>query len=409
MAVAHTINNSTVTVVDDIVSFDGFTESDPVVVEQISNAADREAVAGDLLRFGARTLQLVSVDGRAGKVEAKLESLTGTVSEAVETAVRSLTEAAEGIFDPEDGHAAGVLAKFRNDTEELLGRSFDPDSKTSIAARLEELLTGAVQELLADHRQSFARALDPDIDESPMSRLVRQVGGIARQVAELTQAVAARDATVLALERSAVKGQEYEELVADLVAGIAADFGDLADPCGRRSGSSGSYKGDVVVELNPDDVAGGVSRYVVEVKDTRLGLRAALGEATKALANREAEACVLVFARDRQNPCRVPLQTYDRIVVVTVDKDTPDPVGLRLACAWARLTVRRTAAGGGEGPSLERMRELLDEAQRTLGQATGIRRCHSTASRAISDAAERFTDMLASIASALGKLEVELG
>ena len=409
MALALSNQNPTVTVGGGAVFFNGFSETDPAVVEQISRAGDPESAASELLRFGARTLQLVSVDGRAGKVEARLESLTGTVSEVVDSAVRSLTETTEGIFDPEVGRAAVVLTRFRAETEELLGRSFDPDSKTSIASRLEKLLTEAVRDLLADQGQTFAKALDPDVETSPMGRLVKQVGRIATEVGQLAQAVAARDAAVVALERSAVKGQAYEELIVDLVAGVAADFGDLAEPCGRRTGSSGNNKGDVTVELNPDDVTRGVGRYVVEVKDTRLGLRAVLDEATKARENRDAEACVVVFARDSQNPCRVPLHTYERTVIVTVDKDNADPAALRLACAWARLVVRRAAAGIGEGPSLERMRELVGDAQRTLGQATSIRRCHSTASKAVAEAADNLGDMLAGIAAALGRLEVELG
>ena len=42
-----------------------------------------------------------------------------------------------------------------------------------------------------------------------------------------------------------------------------------------------------------------------------------------------------------QNPCRVPLQVYDQTVIVTLDKDCPDPAALHLACAWARRVVRR--------------------------------------------------------------------
>ena len=54
------------------------------------------------------------------------------------------------------------------------------------------------------------------------------------------------------------------------------------------------------------------------------------------------------------------------------------------------------------------MRELATEAQRTLGQAAGVRRCHSTAIRAVGDAADKFNELVAGIAATLGKLEVEV-
>ncbi len=197
-----------------------------------------------------------------------------------------VSEATAGIFDPDDGDAAAILGKFRADTEELLGRSFDPDSKTSITGRLEKLVTDAVGELLVGHQQQLARSLDPDVDGSPMARVVAQVAGIATRLGELSEALTARHATMTALERSAVKGQAYEEQVLEMVAEVAVGYGDVAEGCGRQTGAAGNQRGDIALQLDPVGVPNS-GRYVVEVKDTRLSLRAALGEASKAMANRE--------------------------------------------------------------------------------------------------------------------------
>ena len=124
-----------------------------------------------------------------------------------------------------------------------------------------------------------------------------------------------------------------------MVSQIAAGYGDIGEGCGRQPGVSGTLKGDMTVELDPANA--GPGRYVLEVKNTRSSLRAALAETAKAMANRDVAASVLVFARDDQNPCRVPLQTFAQVIVVTVDKDDPEPAALRLACAWARLAAPR--------------------------------------------------------------------
>ena len=78
----------------------------------------------------------------------------------------------------------------------------------------------------------------------------------------------------------------------------------------------------MTVELDPADA--GPGRYVREVKNIGPSLREALAETAKAMANRDVAASVLVFARDDQNPCRVPLQTFEQVIVVTVDKDDPE-------------------------------------------------------------------------------------
>ena len=155
-------------------------------------------------------------------------------------------------------------------------------------------------------------------------------------------------------------------------------------------------------------MAGGVGRYVVEAKDTRLGLRAALGEA----AARGPTGTPTPASSSLPEKPRTPAACHCRPTTRRSSSRSTKTTPTRWSYGWPApgLASWRAAlpARAGEGPSLERMRELVGEAQRCLGQASGIRRCHSTASRAVSEAADKLNDMLAAIASTMNKLEVEV-
>jgi hypothetical protein len=50
-----------------------------------------------------------------------------------------------------------------------------------------------------------------------------------------------------AMERSGAKGEDYEQKVVQVVTGIAAARGDIAEGTGRTSGSDGGQVGDLIV------------------------------------------------------------------------------------------------------------------------------------------------------------------
>lgn len=151
------------------------------------------------------------------------------------------------------------------------------------------------------------------------------VDAVTRLGEQVSTERAASKAERAALERSAVKGQDYEELVAQTVTNLAATSGDDAEAVGRTSGSSGTRIGDIVVDIDPSLSGGASARYVLECKDRRLSLKALLAELRGAATNRDAQAAVAVISAPptRRSPSRSRCSTTSRSSRSTKTNPTP--------------------------------------------------------------------------------------
>jgi hypothetical protein len=144
---------------------------------------------------------------------------------------------------------------------------------------------------------------------------------------------------------------------------------------------------------------------VIECKDRKLGLHAALAELGNAAANREAGAAVMVFARQQECPVPEPFAVFDNLALLVVDKDEPDVVAIRLVCAWARAQVLAGAGGVANGFDPAEARGRVDDARCTLGRISAIRRAHTMAVKQIQQAAGQVDDLNAELIDALDQIE----
>lgn len=231
-----------------------------------------------------------------------------------------------------------------------------------------------------------------------MTRLGEQVG---------TERAASK-AERAAIERSAVKGQDYEELVAQTVTNLAATSGDVAKAVGRTSGSSGTRIGDIVVDVDPSLSGGTSARYVLECKDRRLLLKALLAETRGAATNRDAHAAVAVISRAAHAPVAEPFAVFGNLAIVTFDKDDPDPAALRLALAWERWVVLRNSQVAAETIDTAAVGAAVEQARQALGRRTAIRRAHSAVLKRIQDAGGEVDEMHDELASLIARIEQAL-
>jgi len=128
-----------------------------------------------------------------------------------------------------------------------------------------------------------------------------------RQLQELAMAVEAGKARAQAAELTAAKGFGYEAMLQRGLAAIAAVHGDIAEPVGRKTGLSGTLKGDHLVTVNPEDTYGEEARFVIECKDRRLSMAKPMEELGKAMDYHAARAAVAVFSRAEHAPMSAPV------------------------------------------------------------------------------------------------------
>jgi len=216
---------------------------------------------------------------------------------------------------------------------------------------------------------------------------------------------AAKAAVSTAMERSAVKGEDYEQKVVQVVTGIAATRGDIAEGTGRTIGSTGGLVGDIIVAVDPATIRGARGIYVLECKDRKLSVRAILDELQEAAANRDAQAAIAVFSLPEHCPVPDPFTIFDNRAIVLYDKNAPDASVLRLACMWARWVVQRESQPGDQQVDIDDVRALLEDARRILGRRANIRRAHSFATKKIQEASEQVDEMHDGFSEVIEKIE----
>lgn len=355
-----------VALVDDGVCIEWLTHRSPELVCLVQTSPDPVATIHECLAAGARSLAVI----RSGLDSSLLDRTAADVERRMRLANAEFAErvaaTAEQLLGEADGSLPAMLQTWRQEVAGHLAGAVDPNRRDSLLSRVDE----SVGQLLERHTSAMRSLLSPESGDGPLHRLLAATDArlvpLTEEVRRLREALITTQATDTALERSAIKGLAYEDLVAQAVTDAAAVVGDVAEPVGREAGAAGTKHGDIVVTA-------GQARYVVEAKDRRLPLGRALAEARSAMLNREAATAVVVFSSARTCPVGAPLTVFDDVAVVVLDKSEPDPLALAVACAWARaraLTLRDPDLS----VDVETIAEAIGRAEQALSRATSIRR-----------------------------------
>jgi len=408
----------TAELVDDTLVLHELVETDPEVVRVVRatmgiDDGDPADATRQCLRVGARAVLAANVSVETHVVEKRFDAMSDRFDEQVEAAVARFSETAESLLDEQTGALPLALQSHRNELDQLLGDTFDPDSKRSVLALFEEVLGEA-------HRQqayAMQQLVAVDGEDSPLARLRREVvrdlnerlGDVRRDVAELSEKIAVTEAVAPVLELTSGKGFRFEDVVDVCVGRIAAQHGDVAERVGTETGVTGTQKGDEVVTLNPDDTNGYEARFALEAKTRKLTMRSTMKELDDALDNRDALAAIAVFATQEQAPTSVAFQYSGTKAIVVLDPEGLDDSALRLAYMWARWVVRRELCGApADELDLERVGTLLDDAARAIDRCTQIRKYHTQARNGIDKAAAELDALVDEVRESLDAISEEL-
>ena len=405
-----------VLVSDGVVYIRELDEADDEVVRLVGAADDPAAVVSQCLRVGARALRAAHVSVDVDVIERSFQELEARFETKVTAAVDEIARTTTDLLDEDTGALTGALGTFRTDLESILGDTFDPDSRSSVLAKIEELVGASVKSLIMS-----------ETPDSPMGRLKadlvetvqREVGDVAEEVRRVTEHLGILDATEEAYEAyeeqyetTTGKGFDYEDLVDECIGELASGYGDLHESTGKEKGSTASQVGDEVVTLNREDAHGCDARFALEMKNRKLNMRTTMAELDEAMANRDALCAIAVFRSQDQAPTAVPFQYFDDKAIVVLDPDDEDTSALRLAYMWARWTVRKqlvvASEDDAESIDLERLCCLVDEASRAIERQTAIKRFHTQAKKSIDQASEQVLGMVSEVQDALSSLDAEL-
>lgn len=405
----HANTPLSVTVADGVVHIADLVETDPSVVETLEGTDDPEAGVHTLLRIGAQSVRLASVDLDTQMVERRFEALAGGFEGTVTKAVSSIAEVTEELLDEERGSLPTAICSLKEDLARLLGETFDPDSRNSVISKIEAVLAGTTEQVARSIRGTFSL----DQPDSPLARTKRdmvetvkdEVRSVLTEVHNLHETVTAATAVAEVSDKLTSKGETFEELIAAGLGPCATVHSDIVEAVGRAGGSAGTRKGDLVVTVCPDDTAGQATRFVLEAKDQKLSMTKTLAELDAALANHDASAAIAVFAGERLAPMGVTFWYSGNRAVLVYAKADPDQRALRLAYEWARWVCRRSKArDGGNGLEVEAVHAAIDRARQALKRHQTIKACHSAIKNKADEARGHVADLVAGVDQAIAEL-----
>ncbi len=368
-------------------------EGDRIVIERLSlsdptlaaflgerPAGDRGPIVERALRIGLIALQDAGVTVNVDAVRTEFERLIRQAEQVNERAATALEQTLRANFADGDGRLPRTLEKFLGDRgalRSMVDELFDEKKRDSAIGRI-----GAMLERYFDGDASkLAVLLDPTRLNSPMHQFRQEIAAGFKSLEERLVAIeAAAAARGAERARSAAKGADFEDLLADMLGDIARGAGDLLDRTMLEAGAVlKSKKGDFVLTVDPAIARGCDLRVVIEAKDRPMSMRAMRDELREARENRGAAVAVAVFTPAHAPTGVGPFSLVGGDVYCVIDPDAPEPATLEAAVRLARLLALASLAerevavdAAAIGSALTAIREQLEVVRQLKSQLTSI-------------------------------------
>jgi hypothetical protein len=398
-------DGAAVRVLDDRLVIERLTVADEraarVVRERVETGQPPADTVGKAIEIGARVLDSEETAANVDYVRAEFERHAAALRERL----------------------GKTLESGEQQLAERIAESFDSGRDGSVQKEIDRLLSDA----LAEQRTALLRLFSAEEGVNPLhdfkGAMIRafkaldarqqaegrenreRIDELTQQVVELRQREEADRRVAEAEEAGTRKGRSFEERVHLALERLADGRGDVAQRVGDARGDAGGKKGDVLVEI---DAAGGpcAGRIVFEVKDKRLSRNDAWAELNGALDQRGAGFAVMVVAGEERLPARTEqLHEYEgNKLLIAVDRDDPDDLGLEIAYRYARCRVLMTrdreltvdAAG---------VRDAAEEAVSALKRAQSVRLALTGATDSVERARSGLDEIIAEVYERLARIE----
>jgi hypothetical protein len=351
----HTANqNPVIRVSDDTLLVSHLAVTDRRVVDAAKAAAER----GDdlatwcinVLAAGTAAVTAAGAGTDLARVDAALDRVRTDVETALHAALGRLDATVAKATDPTTGDVAraaqDAVNRLAAGVQRILTGSdaLLPEASSRAVRQVTDGALAEIHRLLDGDRQYLAQLIAGDRERAAVEMaqaISAQNAHLGEVVAQLREALAAKAIHDAGASSGPRKGIVYEaqvHLLFQRLAGAAGDGG--ADAVGTATGTDGSRKGDIVVDLRslPNR-----PRMVVEAKN-RPG-KAALSsgqwaeELDRSLSARNADVALGVCPVDQMPGSRQVLVIDSRRAVVAWDQDTGDDL------ATAVYLLMRMSAG----------------------------------------------------------------
>ncbi len=372
-----------------------------VVRERAEVGQDPAETVRAAIEVGARVLDSEQTTTNVDYVKRELqEGLTGLNRELGETLESGSAEIAERIAssfgaDRSDSVQQQIKEVVATHLERRVGeltRLLSSEDPSNPLVAIQVRTAKAMQEAEERHRRR-------------VGELREEIAGLRENVGRVVERRQGDELLAEAEEAGTRKGRSFEQRVHDELERIAEARGDVAIPTGDVTGEGGSKKGDTVVEIGAAEgqCAG---RIVFEDKDRQLSKNKMRAELNGALIEREADFAVLVVAGEDRVPAgQEQLTEYEgNKLIVAVDPEQPDGIGLLLAYRYARLRVLMARDRSLEVDAAG-VRDAAEAARAALKRAQSVRLALTNIDKSSAKAREGVEGLIGDVEAELGRIE----
>jgi hypothetical protein len=372
--------------------------------------AERPELIERALKIGLLALRDAGVTVNVDFVQKEIERLLVQVDERNRQASLVLDSTFRQEFAEEGGRLPRTLERFLGDQgqfRKLVAELFDPRSRVSAIGKFETVLGTYFD----GDSSRLAQLLDPTREGSPLyrfhSEITRRLDALAAEIKAQAEADRARRDE---RARGTAKGGDFEDVLENLLGGIAQGLGDVLERTGTITGDEiKGKKGDFVLTVDPSRTGGHQLRVVVESKDRAVSVRAITEELAEARHNRSAQGAIVVFTPQHAPASAYPLSIVGRDVWCVIDPEAPDRLPLECAVRLARIfaldSLRATPVQIRPDVihrALEGIRTQLSTIQGMKGRLTSIASASNTV-------ASELDGMRVGVLRGLVDIEAELG
>lgn len=279
-----------------------------------------------------------------------------------------------------------------------------------VEKRFNELKNGfqdQVDEMLGEDGQLLDE-FDPDSEGTPLQRLknsmdnefekLRQELGIAKKEEEM-------------IEKTSLKGDEFEDELHEMLSDIANVTGDKLEKTGEEIGElSQSKKGDFVITLQDSE-----KKIVVEAKDTYYTQPDIEEEMDEAIRNRNANYGLFIAKSIENVPNKVGwFNEYNGDFLVLCLEDgsgesnsMPEEL-MKIAYRWSRMRIQAKRSVNTEKIDTTAVSQEIEEAERKLESFSNIKRKCTSIEDAADDIRDEANDIQKTLEDKLRGLNQEL-
>ncbi len=413
------------------IHIDGLAVDDRTLAELVERRIEQgitgEDTVRDALEIGARVLDREDLSAEVDYVRAEFERAQSALREQLGERARELTGRLEQELDRVFGDEGGVMSKaleaHADELAEQVGRHFDPERQTAVQHQVREVVGRVMQ----DSREALLRHLSSEDGSNPLAdfksgvreyvgdavrrqdvhakALAEKLVALETQIVRLTEQSEAKRALSDAEAAGTRKGRSFEERVHEALERIAGWRGDCAHRVGDERGAGGTKKGDTVIEVGAAD-GPCKGRIVFEDKDDQLSKNKAWEELNGAMLERDADFAVLVVAGEENIPAgREQLVEYEgNKLIIAVDAEQPDALGLDLAYRYARLRVLMARDRSLEVDAAG-VRDAAEAARSALKRAQSVRLALTNIDKSSAKARDGLDGIVTDVEAELERIE----